>query len=335
MHPPRLLDQVRETLRVHHYSLRTEQSYLQWIKRYILYHKKRHPREMGQGEVSAYLTHLAVQRKVSASTQNQALSAILFLYKKVLKLDIGWIDDVVRAKQAQRLPTVMDHDVVIRLLNELNGTQKLLAYLIYGSGLRLMEALRIRIKDIDFEYNQLIIRAGKGNKDRMAILPRKLRDPLKRQMALARRYFDLDREHGSPGVELPYALERKYPNAGKEWSWFWVFPAKNHSADPRSGIIRRHHLYPQVLQRKIRQAAHQIGLSKQISVHTLRHCFATHMLENGYDLRTIAASAHPCARGIRTSMCSTRLLGHSDISTTQIYTHVIKRGASGARSPLD
>ncbi len=318
MHSPRLMDQVREALRVHHYSLRTEQSYLQWIKRYILFHGKRHPREMGPKEVADFLTHLAVQRNVSASTQNQALAGILFLYKKVLKLDIGWVEEVVRAKTAKRLPVVIDHEVVIRLLNELTGTHKLMAYLIYGSGLRLMECLRLRIKDVDFEYNQLLIRAGKGNKDRAAILPRKLHEPLKQQIALARRYFELDRQEGAPGVELPYALERKYPNAGKEWPWFWLFPAKNHSEDPRSGTIRRHHLYPHTLQRKIRDAAHKLGLSKPVSVHTLRHCFATHMLENGYDLRTIQ-----------------ELLGHNDIRTTQIYTHVIKRGASGARSPLD
>ncbi len=316
--PPRLMDQAREALRVHHYSLRTEQSYLHWIRRFILFHGKRHPREMGSHEVSSFLTDLAVNRNVSASTQNQALSAILFLYKKVLKLEIGWVDDVVRAKRTKRLPVVLDHETVLQLLDQLSGTFKLLAYLIYGSGMRLMEAARLRVKDVDFKSGQIMIRAAKGDKDRAAILPRRLIAPLQDQVNLARRFFDHDRQEGAPGVELPYALEKKYRNAGKEWPWFWIFPAKHPSQDPRTGIIRRHHVYEKTLQRRIRQAAKDIGVAKPVSVHTLRHCFATHMLENGYDLRTIQ-----------------ELLGHNDISTTQIYTHVIKRGASGARSPLD
>ncbi len=318
MNPPRLMDQVRDAVRTLHYSLRTERVYLQWIRRYILFHGKRHPREMGKEEVSAFLTHLAVQKNVAAATQNQALSAILFLYKKVLKIDIGWIEDVVRAKQAKRLPVVLDRDVVIRLLNQLSGTYKLLAYLIYGSGLRLTEAARLRVKDIDLAYGELTVRAGKGDKDRKTVLPKRLVKPMQDQLRLARNFFELDRQEAAPGIELPYALERKYPNAGKEWPWFWIFPAKHRSLDPRSKIIRRHHIYERTLQRYIKQAARNLGLPQPVSVHTLRHCFATHMLENGYDLRTIQ-----------------ELLGHSDISTTQIYTHVIKRGAKGARSPLD
>jgi len=312
------MDQVRDVLRVHHYSLRTEQSYTHWIKRFILFHGKRHPREMGKNEIAAFLTHLAVQKDVSPSTQNQALSAILFLYKKVLNIEPDWIEGVVRAKRPKRLPVVLKRDVVMKLLNQLSGTQKLLAFLIYGSGLRLMEAARLRVKDVDFDYGQLIIRAGKGDKDRVTILPDSLREPLKKQFELARRYFELDRQEASPGVELPHAIERKYPNAGKEWPWFWVFPAKNRSTDPRTQIVRRHHVYEKTLQRSIKQAARNLGLPAPVSVHTLRHCFATHLLENGYDIRTLQ-----------------ELLGHKDLNTTMIYTHVLQKGGRGARSPLD
>jgi len=318
MGAPRLMDQVRDVLRVHHYSLRTEQSYTHWIKRFILFHGKRHPREMGKNEIAAFLTHLAVQKDVSPSTQNQALSAILFLYKKVLNIEPDWIEGVVRAKRPKRLPVVLKRDVVMKLLNQLSGTQKLLAFLIYGSGLRLMEAARLRVKDVDFDYGQLIIRAGKGDKDRVTILPDSLREPLKKQFELARRYFELDRQEASPGVELPHAIERKYPNAGKEWPWFWVFPAKNRSTDPRTQIVRRHHVYEKTLQRSIKQAARNLGLPAPVSVHTLRHCFATHLLENGYDIRTLQ-----------------ELLGHKDLNTTMIYTHVLQKGGRGARSPLD
>jgi integron integrase len=224
----------------------------------------------------------------------------------------------VRAKRPKRLPVVLKRDVVLKLLNQLSGSRKLLAYLIYGSGLRLMEAVRLRVKDVDLSYGQLIIRAGKGDKDRVTVLPESLHQPLKEQIKLARRYYELDRQEAAPGVELPHALERKYPNAGKEWPWFWVFPAKNRSTDPRSGIVRRHHLYEKTLQRDIKQAARNLGLSVPVSVHTLRHCFATHMLENGYDIRTVQ-----------------ELLGHKDVNTTMIYTHVLQKGGRGARSPLD
>lgn len=318
MSTPRLMDQVRDTLRVHHYSLRTEQSYVQWIKRFILFHGKRHPREMGNNEVTAFLTHLAVDKNVSAATQNQALSAILFLYKQVLNIELDWIEDVVRAKRPKRLPVVLPRDTVLKLLDQLHGSHKLLAYLIYGAGLRLMEAARLRVKDIDFHYGQIVVRGGKGDKDRVTILPDSLREPLQQQLKLARRFFELDRLDAAPGVELPHALERKYPNAGKEWPWFWVFPAKNRSADPRSGIVRRHHVYEKTLQRSIKQAAQHLGLAATVSVHTLRHSFATHLLESGYDIRTIQ-----------------ELLGHKDVNTTMIYTHVLQKGGRGARSPLD
>jgi integron integrase len=314
----RLTDQARDTLRLHHYSLRTEQSYLHWIKRFILFHNKRHLREMGATEISQFLTFLAVEKHVAAATQNQALSAILFLYKKVLNMDPGWINDVVRAKRPKRLPTVLSKPDVIRLLDQLNGSRKLLAYLIYGSGLRLMEAVRLRVKDLDLDNGKITIRGGKGDKDRVTMVPDRLREPLRQQLQLARRYFDLDRVEAAPGVELPHALDRKYPNAGKEWSWFWVFPAKNRSKDPRSGIVRRHHLYEKTLQRQIKQAARNLGLPVPVSVHTLRHSFATHLLEGGYDIRTVQ-----------------ELLGHKDVKTTQIYTHVMRGGGIGARSPLD
>ncbi|MBU1191124.1 MAG: integron integrase [Gammaproteobacteria bacterium] len=318
MNPPRLMDQVRDVLRVHHYSLRTEQSYLQWIRRYILFHSKRHPREMGEEEISAFLTYLAVKKDVSASTQNQALSALLFLYKKVLGIEPAWLDGVTRAKRSKRLPVVLPRETVHRLLSQLTGTHKLVAYLIYGTGMRLMEAARLRVKDVDFSYRQITIRAGKGDKDRKTILPDKLISPLQKQLELGRRLFDLDRAEQSPGVELPYALERKYPNAGKEWPWFWVFPAQNRSADPRSGIIRRHHFYEKSLQRSIKKAVRDLGLASTVSVHTLRHCFATHLLDNGYDIRTVQ-----------------ELLGHKDVRTTMIYTHVLNKGGLGVRSPLD
>lgn len=318
MNSPRLMDQVRDTLRVHHYSLRTEQTYLQWIRRFILFHGKRHPREMGADEISAFLTHLAVRKDVAASTQNQALSALLFLYKKVLGIEPAWIQDVVRAKRPKRLPVVLSQETVRRLLDGLGGSHRLIAYLIYGSGMRLMEAARLRVKDIDFDYRQITIRGGKGGKDRVTMLPGRLCAPLRRQLELGRRLFDLDRAEGAPGVELPHALERKYPNAGKEWAWFWVFPARNRSRDPRSGVIRRHHVYEKSLQRDIKRAARELALPSPVSVHTLRHCFATHLLERGYDVRTVQ-----------------ELLGHKDLNTTMIYTHVINKGGKGVISPLD
>ncbi|MDH5631750.1 MAG: integron integrase [Gammaproteobacteria bacterium] len=318
MNSPRLMDQVRDCLRIHHYSLRTEQSYTQWIRRYIFFHNKRHPKEMGEQEITAFLTHLAVNKNVSASTQNQALSALLFLYKKVLNIDLEWLDDVVRAKRPQRLPAVLSPEDTSRLLGHLSGVYKLVALTLYGTGMRLMEGLRLRVKDIDFSYEHIIVRSGKGNKDRATILPGSLIDPLKQQLKYGRTLFELDRADGAPGIYLPHALERKYPNAGKSWPWQWVFPAAHRSTDRVTGIVRRHHLYSQTIQRRIKQAANDLGLPINVSTHTLRHSFATHMLEEGVDIRTLQ-----------------ELLGHKDLKTTQIYTHVTRRGAAGARSPLD
>lgn len=318
MNSPRLMDQVRDVLRVHHYSLRTEESYLQWIRRFILFHGKRHPREMGEEEIAAFLTYLAVTKDVAASTQNQALSALLFLYKKVLGMEPAWLEGVTRAKRPKRLPVVLPRETVRQLLGRLTGTHKLIAYLIYGTGMRLMEAVRLRVKDIDFSYKQITIRGGKGDKDRITMLPEKLIVPLQRQLELGRRLFDLDRAEQTPGVELPHALERKYPNAGKEWPWFWVFPALHRSCDPRNGVIRRHHIYEKSLQRSIKRAVRDLQLATHVSVHTLRHCFATHLLDNGYDIRTVQ-----------------ELLGHKDVRTTMIYTHVLNKGGKGVRSPLD
>jgi len=313
-----LMDQVRDVLRVHHYSLRTERTYLGWIKRYILFHKKRHPNEMGELEVTAFLSYLASEKNVSASTQNQALSAILFLYKKVLMVELTWLNDVVRAKRPQHLPTVLPREDVSRLLQVIPGRNKLLAKLLYGTGMRLMEGIRLRVQDIDFNYNQIFIRGGKGNKDRITVLPASLIPELKEQLEYAHSFYLKDRQDNAPGVELPFALERKYPNASKEWLWQWVFPSEKHSTDPRTKIIRRHHVYEKNLQRNIKDSARKIGLSQRVTTHTLRHCFATHLLEDGYDIRTIQ-----------------QLLGHKDVKTTMIYTHVMKKGAMGVRSPID
>jgi integron integrase len=318
MSKPRLLDRVRDTLRVHHYSLRTEEAYIQWIKRYIFFHNKRHPEEMGEAEITAFLTHLAVDRHVAASTQNQALSALLFLYKKVLMLELEWLDNVVRAKRPLRLPVVLSKNEVMSLLKNLSGTNKLLGYLLYGTGMRIMEALRLRVGDIDFEYKHIVVRSGKGNKDRTTILPEILIKPLEKQLARARELHQQDLDNGYGCVYLPHALSRKYPHADSEWIWQYIFPSEKLSKDPVSERTGRHHLHEKNLQRAIKRATTNIGLCKRVTTHTLRHCFATHMLENGADIRTIQ-----------------ELLGHMDVKTTQIYTHVLKRGISGAISPLD
>ena len=318
MSTPRLMDQVRQTLRVHHYSLRTEQAYIQWIRRYIFFHKKRHPREMGADEIASFLTYLAVDKHVSASTQNQALSALLFLYKKVLNIEPEWIEDVVRARRPSRLPVVLSCETVTRLLSQTDDPYRLICWLMYGTGLRLYEALSLRVKDVDFDQNQIIVRAGKGNKDRVTVLPERLVEPLQQQLKKSHAYYEEDRRNAAPGVYLPYALERKYPRAGTEWPWQWVFPANHHSKDPRSGIVRRHHIYEKGISRALKKAANSLNLPTGISSHTLRHCFATHLLEDGYDIRTVQ-----------------QLLGHKDVKTTMIYTHVMKKGAMGVRSPLD
>ncbi|MBI5451032.1 MAG: integron integrase [Gammaproteobacteria bacterium] len=315
---PGLFQVIREHLRVKHYSLRTERTYLGWIRQFIRFHGKRHPREMGAPEIEAFLSYLATHRNVSASTQNQALAALLFLYQAVLEVDLPWLDKVTRAKQPQRLPVVLATSEIDRLLFNLADGHQLMARLLYGSGMRLMECVRLRIKDLDFANRQIMIRGGKGNKDRVALLPGSLEGELRDQLTRARTLWEGDRAQHQPGVEMPDALARKYPNAAKQWGWFWVFPAREMSRDPRTGIIRRHHTHEQALQRAIKRAAAAAGIPKPVSTHTLRHSFATHLLESGYDIRTIQ-----------------ELLGHRDLKTTMIYTHVLNRGGRGVVSPLD
>jgi integron integrase len=315
----KLLDQVRDALRLHQYSYRTEKSYVAWISRFIRFHRMKHPREMGPNEISSFLTHLAVDRRVAASTQNQALSALLFLYKKVLKLDLPRLDDVVRAKRPVRVPVVLSRGEVHSVLSMLDGETWLMAALMYGSGLRLTECLRLRIKDINFEYQQLCIFDGKGRKDRIVPLPEATHESVRQQMKKCRTIFDRDRAERRPGVSLPYALERKYPGASRSWPWQYLFPARNYSEQPhRNQNRRRHHIHTSVMQRAMRLAVVRSAIAKKATSHTLRHSFATHLLEDGYDIRTVQ-----------------ELLGHSDVRTTQIYTHVIKRGGNAVKSPLD
>ena len=317
--PPRkLLDQVRDALRVKHYAYRTEESYVQWIRRYILFHNKRHPKDMAEPEVQAFLTHLAVEGNVAASTQNQALSALLFLYRHVLKQPLSESIDAARARQSKHVPTVLTPEEVQQVLKRLEGTHQLLAKLLYGAGLRVKEGLRLRVKDLDFAQNQLIIRDAKGNKDRLTILPQSLIAPLQAHLIQVKQTFQDDLALGHGAVYLPFALERKYPNANREWKWQYVFPAKQRSIDPRSGEVRRHHLDDGILQRSLKQAVHIAQIDKNVSCHTLRHSFATHLLQNGYDIRTVQ-----------------ELLGHKDVKTTMIYTHVLNKGGLGVRSPLD
>jgi len=316
--PPKLLEQVREVIRVRHYSLRTEETYLRWTKRFILFHGKRHTREMGVQEVQQFLSHLAVEGRVAASTQSQALSALLFLYQQVLKQDIGSIDEVVRAKQPHRVPVVLTQDEVRAVLRHLSGTPWIMATLLYGAGLRLMECLRLRVKDIDFPSNHIVVRDGKGHKDRVTMLPQNVKAPLQRHLHDVQKLHEQDLQTGAGHVYLPYALERKYPNASHEWVWQYVFPATQPSRDPRTGIVRRHHVHRLVLQRAVQGAVRQAEIPKAASCHTLRHSFATHLLEAGYDIRTVQ-----------------ELLGHKDVSTTMIYTHVLNRGGRGVKSPAD
>ncbi|MDR7136239.1 integron integrase [Lysobacter niastensis] len=312
------MDEVRARLRLKHYSVRTERAYLGWIRRFILATGKRHPRTLGGEEVEAFLSTLAVQGQVAASTQNQALSALLFLYKEVLGINLPWMEGVVRAKRPQRVPTVLSRDEAQRLLAQLDGRAWLLASLLYGTGMRLMECLRLRVKDIDFARNEVTVRNGKGGKDRRTVLPRSLAEPLKREVERARLLHQEDLLLGYGSVWLPFALARKYPNAAREWGWQYAFPAAQRSFDPRDGSERRHHVDDAVLSRALKRARLCAGIEKPVSAHTLRHSFATHMIEAGYDIRTVQ-----------------ELLGHKDVATTQIYTHVLNRGAGGVVSPLD
>ncbi|SFL27959.1 integron integrase [Rhodanobacter glycinis] len=315
---PRLLDEVRRVLRVKHYSLRTEQAYLGWIRRFILANGKRHPREMGVVEVEGFLSQLAVQRQVAANTQNQALSALLFLYREVLAIELPWLDGVTRAKRPMRVPTVLSRDEVTRLLAQLDGRPRLLVSLLYGAGLRLMEALRLRVKDVDFERGEITVRDGKGAKDRHTMLPRSLIEPLRCELARVRQLHQADLQEGFGEVWLPHALARKYPAAPREFGWQYVFPAPRRSRDPRGGHERRHHFDDAMLSRALKRACREADIVKPVSAHTLRHSFATHLLESGSDIRTVQ-----------------ELLGHKDVKTTQIYTHVLNRGGQGVLSPLD
>lgn len=315
---PRLLDLVRGKIRLKHYSIRTEQAYVDWIRRFILHHDKRHPRDMGAAEVEAFLTHLAVAGRVAASTQNQAKSALLFLYREVLGLELPWLDNVERAKAPKRLPVVLTTVEVQAMLGRLDGVHWLIASLLYGSGLRLMEAVRLRVKDVEFSRREILVREGKGFKDRITMLPASLCEPLHQQITHTRVIHQRDLDAGFGSVYLPYALDRKYPNTGRDWGWQYVFPAESVSVDPRSGTMRRHHVGEQSIQRAVRQAVRAAEIDKPATPHTLRHSFATHLLQRGYDIRTVQ-----------------ELLGHSDVSTTMIYTHVLNRGGRGVISPLD
>ena len=315
---PKLLDQVRQAIRTRHYSPKTEESYAHWTKRFIFFHNKRHPAEMGEKEIAQFLSSLASELHVSASTQNQALNAILFLYREVLRKEIGYIDGVVRAKRPHRLPVVLTRQEMKSILGILDGVEWLMAMLLYGAGLRLMECLQLRVKDIDFTSNQILVRSGKGNKDRHTMLPSAMKEALTKHLEIIKQQHQRDLDRGLGRVSLPNALERKYPNAGKEWSWQWVFPAASHFTDRVTGEQRRHHVHETVLQRVVKEAVRRTGVAKPATPHTFRHSFATHLLEDGYDIRTVQ-----------------ELLGHSDVSTTMIYTHVLNRGGRGVNSPAD
>lgn len=318
MSPARLLDQVRDRVRRLGLSRRTEEAYCGWVRRFVLASGRRHPAELGKIEVEGFLTQLAVRDGVSASTQNQALAALLFLYREVLQVDLPWMENIQRAKRAERVPTVLSRDEVHRLLRELDGVYWLVGNLLYGSGLRLLECLRLRVQDLDFGRGELTVRQGKGSKDRRTVLPSVLHGPLLLHLTEVRRQHERDVRAGRGETWLPSALARKYPGAGKEWVWHWVFPSAKLSTDLRSGALRRQHLDESGMQRAMKAAVFKAGLEKRATCHTLRHSFATHLLESGYDIRTVQ-----------------ELLGHSDVSTTQIYTHVLNRGARGVRSPLE
>ncbi|MHA1305293.1 MAG: integron integrase [Candidatus Heimdallarchaeaceae archaeon] len=311
------MDQLSGVMRLKHYSLKTEKSYVHWVRRFILFHKKRHPQEMGAPEVQAFLNYLAVDQHVSASTQNQALNALVFLYKHVIKKELGTID-AIRAQRPKRLPVVLTREENQKILSLLSGGNHLMASMLYGSGLRLMECLRLRIKDIDFSAKHITVRDGKGSKDRVTILPETIIPELSQHLVRVKALHDDFLQRGYGEVELPYALVRKYPNAGREWAWQYVFPAKNISTDPRTGARRRHHIHESVLQRAVKHAVRLSGIPKHGGCHTMRHCFATHLLESGVDIRTVQ-----------------ELLGHKDVKTTMIYTHVMQKPGIDIRSPLD
>lgn len=314
----KLLDQVRAVLRTQHYSYRTEKTYIEWILQYIRFHDIKHPAEMGAAEVQAFLSHLAVERQVAASTQNQALCALLFLYKKVLNVDLAWLDKFTPAKKSSRVPVVLTKEEVRLIINQLDGTSWLIANLLYGAGLRLHEALRLRVKDLDFGFRQIVVRDGKGAEDRFTVLPTKLIEPLQKQLETARKLHGQDLRRGLGKVEIPFALARKYPNAQKEWSWQFIFPSKSLSKNPRTDATGRHHVSPSSLQKSFKAALIKSRIPKNASPHTLRHSFATHLLQDGYDIRTIQ-----------------ELLGHKELSTTMIYTHVLGRNRLGVQSPVD
>lgn len=313
-----LLARLREVIRYRHYSMRTEKAYVYWVRAYVQFCGRRSPRNLGKAEVEAFLTHLSSQRRVSASTHKQALSALLFLYREVYGAPLPWLDEIARPKVNRRIPQVLTPAETQRLLAAMSGTAATVARLLYGTGLRLQEGLQLRIKDIDFVRRVVVVRAGKGDKDRVVMLPRALESALRLAIESSRYLWELDRAHQRPGVDVPHALARKYPNVGLTWNWHWVFPAQRLSVDPVGGQTRRHHLYHQAVQRAVRRAAAATGLEAGVSVHTLRHSFATHLLQSGVDIRTVQ-----------------ELLGHSDVSTTMIYTHVLRAGAGGVSSPLD
>jgi integron integrase len=316
--PVRLWDKVRQFIRLKGYSIRTEKSYVSWIKRFILFHDKRHPQDMGKPEIETFLSHLVTKRNIASSTQNQAFNAILFLYNNVLDTDMPQDINALRSKKPIRLPTVMTREETLNLIGAMRGTHQVMAKLMYGSGLRVMECIRLRVKDIDFAINQIIVRDGKGKKDRITVLPEGVKPALKEHLVYVKRLHQNDLDAGCGRVYLPNALARKYPNADRQWGWQYAFPAKTLSEDPRSGMKRRHHLHVSSIQKAIRKSVKLCAIVKPVGCHTLRHSFATHLLQDGYDIRTVQ-----------------ELLGHKDVSTTMIYTHVLNRGGKGVKSPLD
>ena len=314
----RILDQLRERIRYLHYSLRTEEAYVYWARAFIRFHGLRHPREMGKAEIEAFLMALVSKRNVSSSTHRQALSALLFLYGKVLGVDLPWLEEIGRPREVKRLPVTLSPDEVVRIFHQMDGEFLLIAQLLYGTGLRILEAMRLRVKDVDFTRNTIIVREAKGNKDRAVMLPAKIVAPLQAQLVRAKTLWARDRAAARPGVYMPDALDRKYPRAGQSWAWHWVFPQSSLATDPRTGIERRHHVYETTFQRAFKRAVEAAQIHKPATPHTLRHSFATQVLQSGYDIRTVQ-----------------ELLGHADVKTTMIYTHVLKVGGGGVISPLD